>query len=95
MLMKFCQHCGAEQPLNATICSNCGKVPFISFDEKDSSELDFGLKALSFCVPLAGIILYFVHKRESPRKAKDACHSALYGVLFAFIIQIITTIAGA
>tara|TARA_B110000967_G_C18813185_1_gene524728 strand:+ start:184 stop:468 length:285 start_codon:yes stop_codon:yes gene_type:complete len=94
-MSKYCQHCGSNQNQLSTTCNNCGKSPFITFDEKDSSELNFGLKAVSFCIPLAGIILYFVHKSNSPRKSKQACHSALYGMLLGFIFQILVTMAGA
>lgn len=92
--MRYCQHCGTQNLDTSLVCSNCGKNPFVTFSERDTSDLDFGLKAIAFCIPLAGLILYFVHKSKSPKKAKDACHSSLYGMLFGFILQMLATIAG-
>ena len=94
-MSKFCQNCGAEQSLTNSICSECGKPPFVVFNEKDNYELDIAVKVVSFCIPLVGGILYFVHKNSAPQKSKDACSAALWGMLVNFILQIIATVSGA
>ncbi len=57
-------------------------------------ELSTGLKVLSFCIPLAGAIIYFTSKNESPRKAKQACNMALWGIGLGLVLQIITYVLG-
>ena len=62
--------------------------------ENPNDKLSKGLQVLSFCIPLAGAIIYFTSKSESPNKAKMACHAALWGVGIGILLQIIVTIAG-
>jgi len=59
-----------------------------------NDELSTGLKVLSFCIPLAGAIIYFTSKKDSPNKAKSACHAALWGFGIGIVLQIIATVAG-
>lgn len=49
-------------------------------NENPQDELSLGLKILSFCAPLAGVIIYFMSKDEHPKKAKTACYASLIGV---------------
>jgi len=57
-----------------------------------NDELSTGLQVLSFCIPLAGAIIYFTSKENSPNKAKAACHAALWGLGFGILLQIIATV---
>ncbi|APY00378.1 hypothetical protein CLV86_0182 [Lacinutrix venerupis] len=59
-----------------------------------NDQLETGMKILSFCIPLAGAIIYFTSKDKSPNKAKQACHMALYGAGAAIVINILFTILG-
>jgi hypothetical protein len=64
------------------------------FEEKKSGEeLSTGLQVLSFCIPLAGAIIYFSNKDSSPQKAKSACHAALFGFGLGIVIKIFATLA--
>ena len=63
-------------------------------DQNQNDQLSTGLKILSFCIPLAGIILYFMNKSESPKKAKSACYAALFGAGLIIILQIIFMVLG-
>ncbi|WPO81756.1 hypothetical protein SD427_13375 [Chryseobacterium sp. JJR-5R] len=47
---------------------------------KSNEDLHIGLKILSFCIPLAGAIIYFVKKDKEPVAAKSACNLALIGL---------------
>lgn len=60
----------------------------------ENEELSTGLKVLSFCIPIAGAIIYFMEKDKSPKKAKTACYAALIGFGVAIVLQIIFTIIG-
>jgi hypothetical protein len=56
---------------------------------QSDDELETGFKILSFCIPLAGIILYFTHKEKYPRKSSQACSLAWWGIGVSVVINII------
>lgn len=56
-------------------------------------ELGIPLTVVSFCIPIVGAILYFVHKGKSPEKANTACYAALGGLVFGIIIRVLTMAA--
>ena len=56
---------------------------------QNQEDLELGLKALSFCIPIAGAIIYFVNKDKAPVKAKSACTMALIGFGVGLVLQII------
>ena len=61
----------------------------------DPDDLHIGLKILSFCIPLAGAIIYFTTDRTKyPNKAKQACYAALIGAAVGVVIQVITILMG-
>lgn len=62
---------------------------FLDNENKSQQDLHIGLKILSFCIPLAGAILYFVKKDQEPKAAKDACTFALIGVAVGVVIQVV------
>jgi hypothetical protein len=80
-----------------------GRCPDYDLDEqvKQSSiqtnaedKLSTGLTILSFCIPLAGAIIYFSDKEKSPNKAKTACYAALIGFGIGLVLNIIIRVAG-
>ena len=64
-------------------------------NEPDEEELDTILKVVSFCFPIVGIILYFVHKTKNPRKASQACTAAVWGFVIGIVLNIIVYIINA
>lgn len=48
-----------------------------------------GLIALSFCIPLAGAVLYFMNKDKAPKKAQTACYAALAGFGIGLVLNIV------
>ena len=61
----------------------------------DPDELHIGLKILSFCIPLAGAIIYFTTDRvRYPNKGKQACYAALIGVGVGILIQVLFMVLG-
>jgi hypothetical protein len=56
-------------------------------------ELGIPLTIVSFCFPIVGAILYFVHKGKSPEKANTACYAALGGLALGVIIRVLTMAA--
>lgn len=62
--------------------------------QKSNEDLHIGLKVLSFCIPLAGAIIYFVKKEKEPIAAKSACNLALIGLgvnVALTIVRLVTT----
>ncbi len=66
----------------------------INQQNNPEDELSTGLKVLSFCIPLAGAVIYFMNKTDNPNKAKTACYAALIGMGVGIVLQIIATVAG-
>jgi hypothetical protein len=64
-------------------------------NQEEDDELGTGLSILSFCIPLAGAIIYFSNKSDKPKKAEQACHAALWGVAAGFVLNIISYIIQA
>ncbi len=62
--------------------------------ENPNDKLSTGLAILSFCIPLAGAIIYFSNKDKMPNKAKSACHAALWGFGIGIVLNILVTLAG-
>lgn len=58
-------------------------------NDKSQQDLSTGLKVLSFCIPLAGAIIYFVKKNDEPVAAKSACNMALIGFAVGIVVRII------
>jgi FtsH-binding integral membrane protein len=63
--------------------------------ENPDDKLSTGLAILSFCIPIAGAIIYFSNKDTMPNKAKSACHAALWGVGIGIVLNILGRLAGA
>ncbi|REC55657.1 MULTISPECIES: hypothetical protein [Chryseobacterium] len=57
--------------------------------QKSNEDLHIGLKVLSFCIPLAGAIIYFVKKENEPVAAKSACNLALIGLAVNVVLTIV------
>lgn len=62
---------------------------FENKNNKSQQDLSTGLKVLSFCIPLAGAIIYFVKKNDEPVAAKSACNMALIGFAVGIVVRII------
>jgi len=63
--------------------------------ENPDDKLSTGLSILSFCIPIAGAIIYFSNKDTMPNKAKSACHAALWGFGIGIVLNILGRLAGA
>lgn len=62
------------------------------FNNQEDDNLSTGLSILSFCIPLAGAIIYFSNKSDKPVKAKKACNLALWGFFIGIVLNIISMI---
>lgn len=62
--------------------------------ENPEDKLSTGLAILSFCIPIAGAVIYFSNKDTMPNKAKSACSIALISFILGILMNILATIAG-
>lgn len=91
----FCEKCGKEVHDEAVVCVHCGCSLKSSTElSADNEPLNGAVKVVSFCFPIVGGILYFVHMNKAPQKSKDACHMALWGFGIGIVIQVIGALAG-
>ena len=56
---------------------------------QDQEDLEMWMKVLSFCIPIAGAVIYFMNKDKAPVKAKSACTMALICFGVGLVLQII------
>jgi len=56
---------------------------------QEEDKLEIGWQILSFCIPIAGAVLYFINKDKFPNKAKTACYAALIGVGVSIVLNIV------
>ena len=66
----------------------------IEFKERDNTGLNVLLVICCVILPIVGLILYFVHKSEAPKKAQDACYSAIAGMVINSILQVVAVAGG-
>lgn len=56
----------------------------------EEDKLHPGLAILSFCIPIAGAVIFFMNKDNMPNKAKTACILALAGMGVGLVLNIIS-----
>ena len=58
--------------------------------EQPQEKLGLPLTIVSFCIPLVGIVLFFVNKNNNRAKANTACYAALAGAALGIVVRLIT-----
>lgn len=85
----FCKNCGKEIPDNSIACTNCGTPTQYSEDTGNA-----GWCLLGCCIPVAGLVLYFVWKDQKPKTAKKCILGFFINFGFALIYTIALTFLG-
>ena len=85
--MKYCSHCGNQIEDQAVICVKCGCAVASHSNVADIPST--GLNALSFFIPIVGLILYIVYHDKAPNKAKEIGKWALIGFGIGLIFSCI------
>jgi len=93
---KYCSSCGAAIKKEAEICPKCGVRQSSAGIPKEVSEegADFLSKAASCCVPIVGLVLFFVWKDSKPKASKDVCKWAIIGIAISVVGYIIVMALG-
>lgn len=92
--MKYCSHCGKELDDADAFCPACGSPCDGNKQEEkkqpvEGEESNFIYSALSFIVPIIGIIFYVVEKNEHPRRAEDCIKWTLISLVFWTVLSLI------
>lgn len=85
----YCENCGAEIAKEAYVCPKCGvKVNNNQTNAEDKPNMALNIVSL-LLLPILGIILYFVWRKETPIKAKSILTYALIGWGISFVLNLI------
>lgn len=89
----FCKYCGEKIADTAVMCPKCGALqetkPAVV---EDNGGFSWGL--LGCCVPVVGLVLYFVWKENKPKTAKALCIGAIIGTALTILCNIIAMALG-
>lgn len=89
-----CNSCGKRYTKGFESCPSCGGIMFIDETPIKSDKSSVGLNILSFFIFWVGIILYFVYRKSSPKKAKGCLISALIIPVMAAMGSLVYNITG-
>lgn len=93
--IQYCQNCGAEMDAKAVVCPKCGvPVSGSSFDPANEPAPSAWWGVLGFCIPIAGWVLYFAFKKETPKRAHRCAVSAWWGFGIGAVLNIIAVLIG-
>lgn len=91
----YCQNCGKEIDDKAVVCVHCGveTTPLypaqnVSY-QQDDAPLGCLLSGVCFIMPLIGLILFLVWKKDTPTRAKAALKMAIIGFVVNIVIYIL------
>lgn len=91
--MNFCQNCGAKLPANASACPNYGApVAAGSPQQAVADRGSFSWAILGFFIPLVGLILFLIWRKQTPQNANSAGIGALVGLVFTILYWVTTVV---
>lgn len=93
--MKYCQNCGSAMVNEDAVCPQCGisQVPVtepIQRDDDEGSKIGYGI--LGFFIPVVGLVLYILWKKEKPATAKAAGKGALISFVLGIVFYIVVMV---
>ena len=93
---KFCHTCGAPILAAAEMCPKCGvrQTPAGGPRLVSNEGAELPVKIASLCIPLVGLILYFVWMDSKPQASKDVCHWALASVIIGAVLYALMAVIG-
>ena len=80
-----CKHCGEEITNDSVFCEFCGTKVINEENKQASGWLKFG----SFMIPILGLILYIIKKKEEPLVAKSCLKWGIAGFVLGLLFNII------
>lgn len=90
----YCENCGAEIAKEAYVCPKCGVKTNNTQSTTVEDKPNMALNIVSLLLlPILGIILYFVWRKDTPVRAKSILIYALIGWGISFIMNLISSLA--
>lgn len=90
----YCPHCGEQISELSEICPKCGgRVKESLTAEEDKSNIAVNILSLC-CIPILGIIMFFVWKDTKPTAAKSALIFALVGIGISILWAVLAMFLG-
>jgi len=87
----YCENCGAQIAKEAYVCPKCGVKVNNNNQTNVEDKPNMALNIVSLLLlPILGIILYFVWRKETPIRAKSILTYALIGWGISFVLNLIT-----
>ena len=83
----FCSNCGKEIAKNSDVCLNCGKL--VRKNNEIEDKPDVFLNVISFMLPLIGVIIYLIIRKDTPIQAESAINSAKKAIILVIVIIVI------
>lgn len=80
----FCSNCGKETAKNSDVCLNCGKL--VRKNNEIEDKPDVFLNIISFILPLIGVIIYLIIRKDTPIQAKSVINSAKKSIVLVIVI---------
>lgn len=84
----FCKECGKDIPDNSTSCPNCGCASPSNSNDTGS----IGWLCLGAIIPIVGLILAIIWKKDKPKNAKKATWGFCIGIIFNAIMYVLYTV---
>ncbi|WP_075618294.1 zinc ribbon domain-containing protein [Paenisporosarcina indica] len=93
----YCPHCGEQISAQAEICPKCGvRIKNGHAGNVGDDKPNIAVNLLSFCcIPILGVVLFFVWKDSKPIAAKSALIWSLVSLGIWIILSVVFGIFGA
>lgn len=86
----FCRNCGKKITKDLEKCPECGYILKKQQVKKNDLFEDIVIYIVSFLMPLFGIILWIITKKENPTRAKNALILAIMSIIFKVVLVLLT-----
>ena len=95
----YCEKCGSKNEMTSEFCTNCGNKLNKEFSNttiinSEEEKNTFGWGVLGFFVPIAGLILFIIWKKDRPKASKSAGIWALVSVVARVLSSILIILIG-
>ena len=95
----YCEKCGSKNEMTSEFCTNCGNKLNKEFSNttiinSEEEKNTFGWGVLGFFVPIAGLILFIIWKKDRPKASKSAGIGALVSVVARVLSSILIILIG-
>lgn len=90
-MFMYCHQCGKEVGEDMKYCPYCGTVMQNGqvYDQREYDAPSLLFAFVSFFIPIAGIVLYVIWRKEFPKKAASCLKGLVAGIIVEIILYIV------